>query len=301
MLQDKDTKNLSELKSVFVDSHKNPFYFTKIIDLLKLGKYHALFSSVKKKGVSALLLIRIILTFPFIGEKNIYGFTKSTWAKYTNFGKDTFYRLMRNPLIKWRSFLLAVANSTINVLSKRKEESNNIKANLIKAFIFDDTPTEKTGEHIEGVSKIWNHIIQKHIFGYQLLVMGFYTGTFFIPLNFSFHREKGKNKSKPFGLKKSKLQKQFSKKRVAGTAGAKRKNELDMTKIASVVQMLKLALKRGFQADYVLTDSWYTCWETVKTALDNGLNYIGMYSKVKTKFKFNNKYLSYKQIQRKKG
>jgi hypothetical protein len=88
MLQNKDIKNLSEFKSVFVDSHKNPFYFTKIIDLLKLGKHHALFSSVKKKGIPVLSLIQIILTFPFIDEKNIYGFTKSVWNKYTSFGEN---------------------------------------------------------------------------------------------------------------------------------------------------------------------------------------------------------------------
>ena len=43
--------------------------------------------------------------------------------------------------------------------------------------------------------------------------MGLYTGNLFIALNFLFHREKRKDKSVPYRLKKKVLQKQFSKKR----------------------------------------------------------------------------------------
>ncbi len=41
MLQNKDIKNLSEFKSIFVDSHYNLFFFTQIIDLLKMGNSYA--------------------------------------------------------------------------------------------------------------------------------------------------------------------------------------------------------------------------------------------------------------------
>ncbi len=293
MLHNKDIKNLSEFKSDFVDSHKNPFIFSKIIDLLKLGKYQALFSTVKSKGFSALSIIQILLTFPFIGAKNIYGFTQ----KYMSYSKDVYYRLMNNPKINWRSFLLSVALNAYKTMINRELESETGKnKKTIKAFIFDDTPLSKRGYKIEGVSKIFDHIIKKHILGYHLLVMGLYTGNLFIPLNFSFHREKGNDKSSPYGLKKKVLQKQFSKKRNIKTAGAERKKELDISKIISMLQMLKSALRKGITADYVITDSWYTCWETVKTTIDSGLHYIGMFSKVKTKFEINNKQLTYKEI-----
>ena len=60
--------------------------------------------------------------------------------------------------------------------------------------------------------------------------------------------------------------------------------------------MLLYAVKKGITADYVLTDSWFTCWELVKTCLDNGLEFIGMFSKYKTKFTYNGKDLTYKEI-----
>lgn len=60
--------------------------------------------------------------------------------------------------------------------------------------------------------------------------------------------------------------------------------------------MLIQAVKQGIEAEYVLTDSWFTCWETVSTAIENNLKYIGMFSKVKTKFTYRSKLYNYNQI-----
>jgi len=236
-----------------------------------------------------------LISFAFIDQKNIYSFTKSYWNKFAGFGKDTYYRLKNNPKINWRNFLFAVVKRTIITLSNRNKNADN---KGIKAFIFDDTSIQKTGIFIEGVSRVWNHVIKKSILGYQLLVMGYYDGTMFIPADFSFHREKGKNKKNKFGLAPKKYRKQFRKKRDKKTAGFQRKKELDISKIRSVVGMIKSAVNNGITADYVITDSWFTCWELVKTTIENNMNYIGMFSKVKTLFLFNKKALTYKQIRR---
>ena len=62
--------------------------------------------------------------------------------------------------------------------------------------------------------------------------------------------------------------------------------------------MLKRAVKKGVRANYVLTDSWFTCWEMVKTTMDSDLKYVGMFSKVKTKFSFRTKKMTYKEIRK---
>jgi len=295
MLHNKDIKNFAELKSVFVDKHKNQEFFTRLIGVLKLGKHHALFSSVKQKGIPVLLLIRILISFPFIGQKNVCGFTNSFWKRYAKFGKDAYYRLKNNPKINWRAFLLAVVKRSETTLQERKTKNKNDEKE-IRAFIFDDTPIQKTGRFIEGISQIWNHVAKRYHLGYQLLVMGLYNGTAFKPLDFSLHREKGKNKSRSYGLKAKHLKKQFLKKRDAKSNGAKRKRELGTSKIKALVKMLKHAVTNGISADYVLTDSWFTCRETVDAARRHGMHYIGMFSKVKTKFVYNNKELTYKEI-----
>ncbi len=56
--------------------------------------------------------------------------------------------------------------------------------------------------------------------------MGLYNGSCFISVNFSLHNERGRNKDKPYGLKKSELKKQYKKKRDKSTQGAIRKKEL---------------------------------------------------------------------------
>lgn len=295
MLQNKDIKNLSELKTTFLCDDKNESFFTEMISILKIGKHHAIFSSVKEKGISVLLIIKIFIIFPFIEQKNVHQFVSSYWQKFTNFGKDVYYRLKNNPQINWRTFLLSVVKRAIVTLSER-ESSETTPG--IRAFIFDDTTILKTGILTEGVSKVWNHVIQKAVFGYQLLVMGFYDGTMFIPIDFSFHREKGKNKKYKFGLKPKYLKKQFKKKRDKKSQGYLRKKELDQSKISMVVKMIKSAIRNGITSDYVITDSWFTCWELLKTAIENNMIYIGMFSKSKTLFLFNKKKLSYKSIRK---
>ncbi len=297
MLQYKDIKNLSELESTFVDRHKKTEFFLKIIDILKIGKFHSIFGSVKQKGVSPLLIIRILITFRFVGQKNVHSFTKSYWNKFAGFGKDIYYRLKNKTTINWRGFLSGVIRQAITTL-ERYGSVNCVNGQTIKAFIFDDTTIQKTGYKMEGVSRVWDHVVKKHVLGFQLLVMGFYNGSTFMPIDFTFHREKGRNKKMPFNLKPKHLRKQFNKKRALQTPGAKRKKELDISKISAAIKMIKRAVKQNIQADYVLTDSWFTCWEMVRTALENNLHYIGMFSKVKTLFGYRGKQFTYKEIRK---
>ena len=79
MLQSKDIKNLSELTLSFCSKHKKSKFFTDFVSVLKLGKLHASFSSVKQKRVYSLLLIEILLSFPFLDQNNVHRFVNSNW------------------------------------------------------------------------------------------------------------------------------------------------------------------------------------------------------------------------------
>jgi len=293
MLQNKDIKNLSELKSTFLSQQKKSEFFFDFIDILKIGKFHSIFSKVKSKGISVLLLIRIMISFPFIDKENIHKFTRSSYNQLM-IGKDAFYRLKNNCNLNWRKFLISISLLAIKMLELRRKNDKE----QLTAFVFDDTSIHKTGYKIEGVSRIWNHVIKKHILGYQLLVMGFFNGTSLLPVNFSFHRERGKKEKKKFGLKPSEYRNQFSKQRDNKSCGFKRKKELDITKIDATAQMISFAIEQGLRAKYVLTDSWFTCWKLVKLSIDNNMHYVGMFSKVKTLFTYNNKKQTYKNIRR---
>lgn len=295
MLHNKDIKNLSELKRSFVRKHKKSVFFLEFISILKLGKLQAVFSKTKLKGISSLSLIRLLLVFPFIDQTSVYAYTKSYWHQFSGYGKDAYYRFKNNSKINWRNFLFGVVKLLLATITARNTKQQ-LKSTTTTAFIFDDTIAAKTGKYIEGTSRIWDHVIQKSVLGFQILVMGYYDGTMFIPIDFSIHRSKGQNQKKPYGLAPKHYNKQFKKKRVANTPGFERKKELNTSKIEMAIKMIKRAVKNNLTTDYVLADSWFTCWKLVEVVLKNKMNYIGMFSIYKTLFTYGNKKLTYAQI-----
>jgi hypothetical protein len=171
-------------------------------------------------------------------------------------------------------------------------------------MVFDDTVIEKTGRFIEKASRVWNHVTQRYSLGFKLLLMGYWDGTSFIPLDFSFHRERGKNKEKPFGLKKKELKKQHNKKRDKNSFSFERSLEADMSKIDCAIKMFKRAISQGFMVDYVLMDSWFTCDAFINAVLSvkkQSVNLIGMYKIAKTKFEYLGKMYTYSELRNSLG
>ena len=59
-------------------------------------------------------------------------------------------------------------------------------------LIFDDTTVRKSGRKMEKLGRVWDHVEQRSILVYKILVMLYWDGKSFIPVDFSIHREKGK-------------------------------------------------------------------------------------------------------------
>ena len=173
-----------------------------------------------------------------------------------------------------------------------------------RCLIIDDSDLPKTGKYIEKVSGIWDHVSSRYILGFKLLAMGYWDGASFIPLDFSLHREGGKNADKPFGLKKKEYRKQYKKKREKGTHSWDRAREVDSTKIQSALKMFWRAISQGVRVDYVLMDSWFTCdafISAVKRVKKQTVQLIGMYKIPKTKFNYLGDMLTHSQIRNKLG
>ena len=173
-----------------------------------------------------------------------------------------------------------------------------------RCLIIDDSDLPKTGKYIEKVSRIWDHVSSRYILGFKLLAMGYWDGASFIPLDFSLHREGGKNADKPFGLKKKEYRKQYKKKREKGTHSWDRAREVDSTKIQSALKMFWRAISQGVRVDYVLMDSWFTCdafISAVKRVKKQTVQLIGMYKIPKTKFNYLGDMLTHSQIRNKLG
>ena len=66
---------------------------------------------------------------------------------------------------------------------------------------------------------------------------------------------------KLYGLSTKKRKTQYKKKTKDDSSGKQRRNEADRGKIVSMLKMISRAVKHGIIADYVMTDSWFFCFE----------------------------------------
>jgi predicted nucleic acid-binding Zn finger protein len=213
------------------------------------------------------------------------------------FEKDVNYRLKNSEKICWRRILWYVVDKFLQQTQKNKEQTAE-KSEKMKprCLIFDNTLLEKTGNKIEKIGKVWDHVTNRMVLGFRLLVGLYFDGTSAIPVDFSLVREKGKKADKPFGMLKKYLRRQFSKKRTKESEGILRVKELDISKIKLSIELFLRTVLHGIAVDYVLCDSWFTCSELLTAVRGKGSHLIGMYKFVTTKFDYQGRKLSYKDI-----
>jgi len=131
--------------------------------------------------------------------------------------------------------------------------------------------------------------------------LAYWDGSSLIPLDFSYHSEKGKNKKYPFGLLKRQLNKRFTKKRSRDAAGNQRAQEILVDKVTNSIKLVKRAVKHGFVPDYVLTDTWFSCEKMIQTIrqLKAGIiHFLGMVKMDKRLYEYQNQTLHAKALRK---
>lgn len=274
MLQNKDIAKMQEIKNLFRDSWVQPEFFSKQIELFNFTKSSKVFNSIKKCGVPAWDILKLLFVLPFTTASNINSLYNTKMAPDVKGGKDVYYRLLANQKINWRSILLLFVKRYLKL-----EGKFSMPDGANRCLIFDDTEIHKKGKSIEGVSKIHSHVTHSFMFGYKLLVAGYWTGSVFIPVDFSFHRENKNNKKRKYGLSTKEYKAQQKTKREKGSSVMKRFKELNAKKNDIIVQMFKRVNQRKIEVDYILTDSWFTTMTLISKLLkvNKDINVIGMY------------------------
>ena len=273
MLQSKDIAKIQEVKTFFKNSWTQPEFFVKHLELFNFKKSSAMFCSVKTSGVPFWDLMKTLLILPFVGVKNIKGLSNNRFAPKTDGEKDVYYRGLGNQKVNWRRLLLLFVERYLafdKELSTPKDD--------FKCLIFDDSDLPKTGKKVEGVSKIYNHVTNRFIFGFKLLLAGYWNGSVFIPVDFSIHRE-CKEAKKKYGLTLKQRKKQKKTKRSNKTPAFKRFQELNSKKTDMIVAMFKRVNKLGIEVDYILFDSWFTSLKLIDAlrSVNKNIQIIGMY------------------------
>ena len=294
MLPDKDIAKIQEIKTLFQDSWTQPEFFSKQLEIFKFSKTSKLFLSVKESGIPFWEIMKILLVLPFMDIKNVGSLFTSSVIPESKGQKDVYYRALSNQRINWRNLLLLFVKRYLQI-----DQRFTAPEDEVKCLIFDDTDIEKTGKKIEGVSKIHNHVTKRFVFGYKLLVAGYWNGSIFIPVDFSFHRENKKNKIKKYGLSKKELKKQKKINRDKKLPVYKRFKELNSKKTEMVIQMFRRINQRKISVDYILFDSWFTSMDLINKLLsiNKSVNIIGMY-KYNSKLVVDGKELTIKQLRK---
>ena len=295
MLQDKDIKKIQELKADFTPGRVSAEDIFSRFKALKLSEGLSEFKWFKTRGYDFKMVLALLVSMVVSSDKTVNSYLNSPTGEGSTMGKDVFYRLKNSPFICWRMLMWHLVHRFLTVTSK----DSDVDDTSSRYLIFDDTTLSKTGKRIEKIGKVWDHVTNSYVLGFKLLVMMCWDGKSSIPLDFSLHREKGKNQERPFGMSKKQIRKQYSCKRIKDSYTAKRVEELDTNKIQMVLRMFFTAIYRGLRVDYVLVDSWFTCdalIQAIRSVKDKEVHLIGMYKFAKTKFEYQGKSLTHAQI-----
>ena len=295
MLQDKDIKKIQELKADFTPGRVSAEDIFSRFKALKLSEGLSEFKWFKTRGYDFKMVLALLVSMVVSSDKTVNSYLNSPTGEGSTMGKDVFYRLKNSSIICWRMLMWHLVHRFLKVTSK----DSDVDDTSSRYLIFDDTTLSKTGKRIEKIGKVWDHVTNSYVLGFKLLVMMYWDGKSSIPLDFSLHREKGKNQERPFGMSKKQIRKQYSCKRIKDSYTAKRVEELDTNKIQMVLRMFFTAIYRGLRVDYVLVDSWFTCdalIQAIRSVKNKEVHLIGMYKFAKTKFEYQGKSLTHAQI-----
>lgn len=296
MLQHKDTTIVSEIKGFFTSSEKVVSVILDILSSLKFSDKNFGFSTACNLQFRSRVKLILLLVFPFFQVKDPWSYASSGLYKILSCGKDVFYRLLSDSNIDWRRFGYSITKQLI----KKTVNGDDEPSGNPRCLIIDDTDLPKTGKRVEHVGKVFSHVTRQHLLGFKALFLGYFDGKSFFPLDFSLHGEKGKNKKKPHGLTKTELNKRFSKKRDKSSSGQRRVDEYFTSKIDSAISMIANAISRGIRFDYLLCDSWFTCFELIKFITRRRIkcHLLGMARNGNAKYLLNGKELTAKEMAR---
>ena len=294
MLRDKGTKNLSELKNFFTTNEKAFFAIYNTLRSLKIDFKHFGFKKANNEKISTKMKLFLLIFFPFFSINNPANYYKSNIYKLFSFQKDIFYRLLKNQNILWRELVHCI---TLKIIHKSEKINYLGKGNKPKCLIIDDTDLPKTGRKMEWIGYVFSHVSGSYILGFKGLFLSFFDGSSFFPWDMSLHVEMGRNKKKPQGLSKKEAKKRYSKERDKNSAGKERENECFKSKMDMTIKLLASAFKQ-LKPDYVLVDSWFTCYRLVASVAKKA-HFLGMIKMGKTKYLYNGKSLTCNDINRK--
>lgn len=284
MLQAKDIKSVNELQEYLSKADKVVDYLLDLVKFFEIKSVFKPLDGIKKRGYSLTNVLAVFISLPFLHYASVHAIFRSGGRELAEGGKDVYYRAKNREDIGWRKLLMNVVKRFIRIVAVKGEVVEPGK----RCLIIDDSLLAKTGRRMEFTGRLWDHVTHRSLLGLRLLLLCYYDGKSTLPVDFSLHRERGKNEKKPYGLPKKHFKQQYKKKRAEGSEGHERAMEVDESKAEIGIQMIKRAF-RYLQVDYVLMDSWFTSERMISCVLGHikqKANLIGMMKMGKAKYEY---------------
>ena len=197
------------------------------------------------------------------------------------FGKDTYYRFIKDSRYNWRKLLLF---STTVLLQKIKPL---YKYGEHRLLIIDDTVEPKRGKLIEGSCKyVWSNKEHRSINAINIVSLNYADSHSTFQLDFAIKM----NGSKRLDIS------EFTTKLHHRSNAYKRKSETIKGKNTLAIEMLERALDNGVEADYLLVDSWYAKPDFIKQADELGMPVIARVPNNKLIWNFKGKHKTINSI-----
>jgi hypothetical protein len=290
MLRNKSTKLFSEIADFFTSSEKAILKIIELYQKMGISSYHIGVKDHTQGIYRKMDILLALLLNPIANTGQQKNNQTTNWIKKAlTADKDVLYRFINDSRLRWRSITYVISSKLISCIEIKKPSD--------ACLILDDTEFRKTGITMELVSRVWSHVDNKAVLGFKGLFLGWCDEKSFMALDFSMHREKGKNEKFPFGLKPKQLENQYHKDRASKSAGAKRVKEADQKKTDVGMSMIRKALLRGVPFGYVLADSWFMSGKMISFILSlPGKHFLGMGKLNGTKYKFQDKDVTAKDL-----
>jgi len=234
MQRNKNTKNIEQIEKISKSDADITHSITNVMSKFDIKSVLKPFDVLKRSGALVSTLTMTLIILPFITKGSIWDLFSKGLNEDNQGKKDSFYQLKNNSKISWRNLLFGIAKRFQILLSTSFDENTK----LIRALIIDDTTATKTGKHIEGTGYVHDHVSARFVLGFKILVLGYWDGVSFIPIDFSIHREKRDGELK-------KAQKRIEKKKTIIKSLQDQKKEIvtGIDKIKRQIKQLKISIK----------------------------------------------------------
>lgn len=233
----------------------------------------------KSCGVPVASLFQTLFLLVFQG-KNLFRFLHSEHTECT-ISKNAFYRFLGNPSFNWHRFLLLLAAKITKLFSSLTSSGR------VKMLVLDDSVLPRNrSKSVELLARIYDHVSQQYLRGFNLLALGWTDGFSFVPVAFNL-------------LSSAKKQNRYQEAEQGidhRTNGWKARIGSMLQKPEAALLMVQRALDAGIEADYILMDSWFTNEPFIQKLRTMGLHVIGMVKDAKQRYLYRRRAFTLPQL-----